>query len=439
MTDRSASGDGRRPGGSGGAPLESLIMGDENAVPATESAIEPFELTDDFYQHPHAAYDELRGRGPAHFVRFPDGGTGWLITDYEAAKAVFLDPTISKALKSEGARAALANAGVGARGAGGRFGDMLVFHDPPEHTRLRTLVNRAFSSRAVRELAPRITELADALLADLAGDAATDLDLLDRYAFPLPMLVICELLGVPNEERDNFRAWSTTLVSNDETAEARGAALQQFVAYIDQLIGAKREDPAGDLLSELITVSEDGDKLSYRELIGMVFQLLFAGFATTVNLISNAVAILVSDNGIRAALVQDPGRVRDFVEEVLRYESPASEAGFRYTTVPVTVGSVEIPAGQRVLVSMAAADRDPARFADPQTFDLDRADKNHLAFGYGIHRCVGASLARMEGGIALARLLAAYPDLELAAGAELSWRKSLNVRGLTGLPVRLRP
>ncbi|MTE15491.1 cytochrome P450 family protein [Nocardia aurantiaca] len=411
----------------------------ETAVPASELVIEPFELTDDFYQHPHAAYDRLRSRGPAHLVRFPDGGTGWLITDYEVAKAAFLDPTISKALESQGARAALAGDGAGAQVASAMFGDMMVFYDPPAHTRLRTLVNRAFSSRAVRELAPRITELADALLTELAVDASVDQDLLDRYAFPLPMLVICELLGVPNEERDNFRAWSTTLVSNDENVEARTAAVARFVAYIDQLIRAKRDEPANDLLSELISVSEDGDRLSHRELISMVLLLLVAGFETTVNLISNAVAILLADKDVRAALAGNPDRVTDFVEEVLRYESPASEATFRYTTVPVTLGGVEIPAGQRILVSMAAAGRDPARFADPHRVDLDRADKNHLAFGHGIHRCVGAPLARMEGEIALSRLLAAYPDLELAADAELSWRKSLIVRGLTALPVRLRP
>ncbi|MVU83015.1 cytochrome P450 [Nocardia sp. ET3-3] len=412
-------------------------MGYENTVAASELAIAPFELTADFYQRPHLAYDELRGRGPAHFVRFPDGGTGWLVTDYEAAKAAFLDPAISKELKSEGARAALA--GDGGQTAGAMFGDMMLFYDPPEHTRLRTLVNRAFSSRAVRELAPRISDIADALLADLAADAAAEQDLLDRYAFPLPILVICELLGVPAGERDNVRAWSTTLVSEGESAEARGAAVGMFLAYVDQLIRAKSAAPADDLLSELISVSEDGDKLSHRELISMVFLLLIAGFETTVNLISNAAAILMSDNAVRAALVQDPDRMADFVEEVLRFESPASEGTFRYTTVPVTLGGVEIPAGQRILISMAAADRDPARFPDPHTIDLDRADKSHLAFGYGVHRCVGAPLARMEGGIALTRLLAAYPDLELAANAELTWRKSLIVRGLTGLPVRLRP
>ncbi|MFE3223478.1 cytochrome P450 [Nocardia sp. NPDC059228] len=411
----------------------------ETDVPAGELAIEPFVLTDDFYQHPHAAYDLLRARGPAHFVRFPDGGTGWLITGYEAAKTAFLDPAISKALKSEGARTALAGDGAGAQAAGAMFGDLMLFYDPPEHTRLRTLVNRAFSSRAVRELASRITGLADVLLAELAADAAVDQDLLDRYAFPLPMLVICELLGVPHADRDDFRAWSTTLVSNDETVEARGAAVQRFLAYIDQLINAKRDEPSDDLLSELISASEDGDRLSHRELISMVFLLLVAGFETTVNLISNAVAILLTDKDVRAALADTPDRVPDFVEEVLRYESPASEATFRYTTVPVTLGGVEIPAGQRLLVSMAAADRDPARFADPHRVDLDRTDKNHLAFGHGVHRCVGAPLARMEGGIALSRLLAAYPDLELAAGAELTWRKSLIVRGLTALPVRLRP
>lgn len=414
-------------------------MGHETACAAKELAVDPFELTDDFYQDPYTAYDRLRSRGPVHYVRFPDSSTAWLVTDYEVAKIAFTDPTISKALKSTGARAALAANGGDQHVQSGLFKDMMVFYDPPEHTRLRTLVNRAFGSRAVRDLAPRVAEIADSLLAAMASESNADQDLLDSYAVPLPMMVIGALLGVPHSDRDSFREWSTILVSSEHSNDARMAAVQEFVAYIDQLIRTKSGAPDSSLLSELIAVGEDGDRLTHRELISMVFLLLVAGYETAVNLVGNAVATLLADNDTRVMVRDDPSRIPALVEEVLRHRSPAGEATFRYTTEPIALGGIEIPAGELIVVSMAAAGRDPRRFTDPHRVDIDRPDNHHLAFGYGIHRCVGAQLARMEATIALTRLLGEYPDLELAAGAELEWRRSLIVRGLTKLPVRLHP
>ncbi|WP_433203311.1 cytochrome P450 family protein [Nocardia sp. CA-107356] len=412
----------------------------ENASAASELAAEMVELADDFYHDPHAVYDRLRSRGPVHHVRLPDSTTGWLITDYEVAKAAFTDPAISKALKSSGGRAALASHGGDQHVQSGMFKDMMVFCDPPEHTRLRALVNRAFGSRAVRELEPRITEIADSLLASMAVKAGDVHDLLDDYANPLGMMVICELLGVPHQDRDSFRGWSTILLSSEQTNEARTTAVQKFIGYIDQLIHSKGAAPGHDLLSALLTEGEQGDRLTHRELISMVFLLLVAGFETTVNLIGNAVSILLADNDLRRQLLDDPGRITPFVEEVLRYESPATEATFRYTAASTILGGVEIPAGQLILVSMCAADRDPHRFPDPHRFDINRPNSHHhLAFGGGIHRCVGAPLARSEAVIALSRLLGEYPEFHLADSPDLQWRKSLIVRGLVNLSVQLRP
>lgn len=402
-------------------------------------AVEPVELTDDFFRSPHAVYQRLRDRGPVNFVRFPDASTGWLITGYEVARAAFTDPAISKVLGAPQARAAVAaNSGDHAIRSG-LFKDMMVFYDPPEHTRLRALVNRAFGSRAIRDLEPRVVEIADALLADLEVGAGDVQDLLEVYAGPLSMLVICELLGVPVSDRGQFRDWSAIVVSSEPTREDRTKAVHEFVGYIDRLIRTKGAAPEADLLSELIAAEEDGSRLTHPELISMVFLLLVAGYETSANLIGNAIALLLSDSDSRELLRNDAGRVPPFVEEVLRYESPTRETTFRYTKAPVVLGGIEIPAGELVVISVAAAGRDPDRFDNPDTLDPGRPANQHLAFGHGIHRCVGAQLSRTEGVVALTRLLAKFPSLELAQGADFQWRKSLIVRGLTTVPVRLRP
>ncbi|WP_330230952.1 cytochrome P450 [Nocardia sp. NBC_00508] len=399
----------------------------------------PIELGDEYYRNPHAAYDRLRDLGPVHYVRFPDGRTGWLVTGYEAAKAAFADTTVSKVIQSPGARAALTDHGGDQRVKSGLFSDMMVFYDPPQHTRLRNLLTGAFAGPAVRNLAPSVEKIADSLLADMAADPREIHDLLDSYAIPLPTMVISSLLGVPRGDRDKFRTWTTVIFSGEHSTGDKFAIMQEFVAYIRQLIETKISAPGTDLLSELVAARKDDDRLTDRELVSMVFMLLVAGFETTAHLIGNAIAILLADAEVHRSLCADPGRIPDFVEEVLRYESSACEATFRYTTVPTDLGGTEIPAGELVMVSMAAADRDPQRFPDPQRFDMDRAQNNHIAFGYGMHKCVGAQLARLEAVIAITFLLDRYPDIRLAAGATLSWRRSLLVRGLTNLPLVLSP
>lgn len=377
--------------------------------------------------------------GPVNKIRFPDRSTGWLITGHAEAKEAFGHPAISKRIGSDAAATALRANGAGHQLQGGPFAHMLVFYDPPEHARLRTLLNQALSSRAVSVLEPRITEIADALLTGMAPAADAGQDLLDTYAVPLAMTVICELLGVPQSDRTKFEAWSTVIVSSEYSPRERMTAAAEFVAYIDGLIAAKAAAPESDLLSELIAAEQDGDRLTARELTSMVLVLLVAGFETTANLIGNAVAMLLSDNISRDRLRSDPDRIPAFLEEVLRFRPPASETTFRFTTAPLELGGHGIDAGELIVISVAAADRDPRTFDHPERADIDRGNnRQHLAFGHGIHFCVGAPLARMGGAVGVARLLHTYPDLQLA-GAEPQLRTSFAIRGLTALHVRLRP
>jgi cytochrome P450 len=322
------------------------------------------------------------------------------------------------------------------------FGQDLISHmlnsDPPDHTRLRRLVATAFTMRRVELMRPRIEEITEDLLADLAGK--DELDLIDDFAFLLPVTVICELLGVPHADRDEFRAWSTLLVSADET-DAVMVAAQSMAAYLHQLIAAKRADPADDMLSALAQARDESgaDQLTEPELVSMAFLLLVAGHETTVNLIANGMLALLRHPDQLAALRADPALLPGAVEEFLRYDSPVNHTTLRYTVEPVEIGDVTIPADEFVLVSLSSANRDGDRFPDADTLDVTRPAGGHLAFGHGIHFCLGAPLARLEGQIAIGRLIDRFPDLTLAAPPdELRWRNSTLLRGLESLPVRLR-
>ncbi|WP_280378627.1 cytochrome P450 family protein [Nocardia wallacei] len=394
------------------------------------------ELTDEFYQDPHATYRELRSRGPVHRIRL-DGVLGWLIVDYDVAKQAFAEPSISKRIGSPQGRAVLA-----ANGAAGQFdgviNDNMLFADPPQHTRLRRLVAPAFAGRAVRDLGPRITALADELLdAMTTGDTA---DLLDSYAFPLPIAVICELLGVPDRDKDEFRSWTATIVDDSAPIERRTSAGVSFFSYLTELIAARRDAPGADLLSELIVAKDDDDRLDQQELISLMLLLLAAGHETTVNLIGNAVLELLRDPATAQRLRSDPEQIPGYLEELLRCQGPVHLATARYTTAPITLGGKDIDAGEFIMISLAAVNRDPRRFTDPEHLVPARPDHRHMAFGYGIHFCLGAALARMEATIALTRLLERLPHLSLDTDFDaLTWRKSLLIRGLTALPVRFTP
>ena len=275
--------------------------------------------------------------------------------------------------------------------------------DPPDHERLRALVSRAFTPRLIARMRPRIQAIADSLL-DAVEDKG-EMDLIDDYAFPLPITVIAELLGVPSEDRNKFRAWTDAAVSGNGTAEYLETVLvphmQAFNDYLLEMFEEKRENPRDDLISAPVRAEEAGERLSEDELLGMVFLLLVAGHETTVNLIGNGSLALLQHPDQLEKLRNDPSLIKSAIEELLRYDGPLETSPERFAREDVATGGTVIPRGEMVRVVIAAADRDPERFPDPNALDITRTDNRHLAFGKGIHYCLGAPLARMEGQIAI--------------------------------------
>jgi vitamin D3 1,25-hydroxylase len=386
-----------------------------------------------FWRDPYPAYERLRAEAPVREVALPRGGTTWMITRYDDVRAAFTDPRLVKdhrALLPPEARAQ-------APRLPGPFGSMMILLDPPDHTRLRRLVARAFTPRRTAELRPRIEELAAALLDALP--AGEPVDLLATYAVPLPMAVICELLGVPDTDRDAFGTWSRALVDDSDDGDEQQATAG-LAQYLYRLVELKRGAPDGALVSALVEVSEAGDQLSTEEVVAMGVLLLIAGHETTANLIGNAVLGLATDAALRAHLLADPERIPAAVEEFLRWDGPVHNAPLRFAAEDVEYSGTTIPAGSVVTLSVGAANRDPDRFDRPEVVDPDRDTGGHLAFGHGLHFCLGAPLARLEGEVALRSLLDRFPGLALAVPPEdLRHRRSVIVHGLERLPVVLRP
>uniref|UniRef100_A0AAU3GPI7 Cytochrome P450 n=1 Tax=Streptomyces sp. NBC_01401 TaxID=2903854 RepID=A0AAU3GPI7_9ACTN len=399
----------------------------EPAEPA-ETLFDLGALGDAFIRDPYPVYTRLRARGPVHRVRIPEGAEAWLVVGYEAGRALLADQRLSKNWQN-----ASPSLGIGKVSAGTN----MLGSDAPTHTRLRKLVAREFTPRRMEQLAPRIQEMTDGLLDSMTAGPARSADLVKALSFPLPMAVICELLGVPSLDRQAFREWSNIAVSSLD-AEARGRASAAMTDYLAGLIARKRAAPGDDLMSALIhTSDDDGDQLSPDELSGMAWLLLVAGHETTVNLISNGVLSLLTHPGQLDLLRADFGLIDNAVEETLRYEGPVETPTYRFTTEPIEVSGSVIPGGgELVLVAMADCDRDPARFPDGDRFDITRDARGHVAFGHGIHYCLGAPLARIEARIALRSLLERCPDLRLDTDpADLSWRTGMLIRGPESLPV----
>lgn len=315
------------------------------------------------------------------------------------------------------------------------LGTHLLTTDPPEHTRLRRLVSSAFTQRRVGALRERVQEVADRLIDGI--EARGDAELIADFAFPLPITALGILLGVPMTRQDDFRQWSADVVSSDPGADdGRPAALRNLGDYLNELIATKRRAPRDDLISALIAASDDEGALTEIELLSMLFLLLIAGHESTMNFIGNGALALLRHPDQLSMLRARPELLESAVEEILRYEGPVKTATWRFPTESIQVGDAVIDAGEPVLIALADADRDPARFTDPDRFDITRTDNPHLAFGHGIHYCLGAAFARMEGAIALKTLFQRLPDLALAADDEqLRWRHSLTMRGLHRLPV----
>ncbi len=388
------------------------------------------EHAEQFNADPYAEYAKLRAAGPAHQVRTPTGDEVWLIVGHEAARAALADPRLAKDWRP------LAETGYEELPASSN----MLETDPPQHTRLRKLVAREFTPRRIEALRPRVQEITDGLLDTMLAAPGRAADLVDSLAFPLPMTVISELIGVPDLDREAFRVLSNQAVAprdGDEGPEAVG----RIGVYLAELIEDKRRSgPADDLLGALIrTRHEDGDQLSQDELIGMAFLLLVAGHETTVNLISNGMLALLSHPDQLAALRADfDGLIDNAVEEMLRYDGPVETSTYRFTREPVEIAGTLVPGGgELVLVALADADRDPARYPEPDRFDIRREARSHVAFGHGIHYCLGAPLARLEARIAVRTLLDRCPDLALDIHpAALQWRTGMLIRGPERLPVR---
>ncbi|MEU7278547.1 cytochrome P450 [Streptomyces sp. NPDC045431] len=383
---------------------------------------------EEFNADPYPYYAKLRASGPVHHVRTRLGHEVWLVVGHAEARAALADPRLSKSPAAAGLERMLDEQLIGPH---------LLVVDPPDHTRLRKLIAREFTGRRVEALRPRVQAITDKLL-DAMDGTERRADLVDALAFPLPITVICELLGVPAADRARFRAWSTEIVA-PTGADPELEAIHALAAYLDELIEDKRcSGPTDDLLSALLrTRAEDGDRLSSAELRAMAYLLLIAGHETTVNLISNGVRALFAHPEQLAALRADFGLLDGAVEEVLRYDGPVETATARFALEPVPVGDTVIPAGDCVLVGLAAGDRDAARFPDPDRFDIRRDTGGHLAFGHGIHYCLGAPLARLEARVALRALLERFPSLELDPSAgPLDWLPGLLMRGVRRLPVR---
>ncbi|WP_228989031.1 cytochrome P450 [Streptomyces sp. DH8] len=394
----------------------------------TEPLVDLAALGEQFTRDPYPVYAALREKGPVHRVRIPEGTDAWLVVGYELGRDLLADQRLSK--RWSRASPAL---GIGKVSAG----TSMLSSDAPDHTRLRKLVAREFTARRMERLAPRVQEMTDGLLDAMLAAPDRTADLVEALSFPLPMAVICELLGVPFLDREKFRTWSGQAVSSVDPA-VRAASAEAMTAYIPGLLADKRAEPGEDLLSALIhTADEDGDRLSGDELIGMVWLLLVAGHETTVNLITNGVHSLLAHPGQLAALRADFSLIDNAVEEILRFEGPVETPTYRFTTEPIEVGGVVIPGGgELVLVAMSDANRDPARYPDGARFDITRDARGHIAFGHGIHYCLGAPLARIEARTAIRSLLERCPGLRLAADpATLTWRTGMLMRGPLSLPV----
>jgi cytochrome P450 len=351
------------------------------------------------------------------------------VTSYEYARATLTDPRLAttEPLFAEQLPPALRAA----------VESQMLNVDPPEHTRLRRLVTAAFTRRRVERLAPGVQQLADALLDPLIERAGTGFDLIAEFTYPLPVAVICELLGVPPSERDSFRKWTSALVNAtvlgpDALIEANAG----MVEHLRTLIAAKREQPADDLISALIAVRDGSDQLSEDELTSMMHLLIVAGHETTANLIANGVRALLAQPGAWERLTAEPEGVPNVVEEVLRFDGPLQTTPKRRARESFEMGGVTIEKGDMVLVGLLAANHDTSAMPDAEMFDPARAPSSHLAFGHGIHFCLGAPLARLEAQIALSSLLIRFPALQLTVPKEeIVTTPGLLMNAMEALPV----
>jgi cytochrome P450 len=395
-------------------------------------------LSWDFIQDPYLTYREMRaGTGPRRLV-IKTLGTGlhaWLVTEYNDVRRLLADPRLSKA--PEGAAPVVARHSTEDVSGESITSESMLFSDPPQHSRLRRIFGRAFTMRRTESLRPRIEEITDQVLGSVPAGA--EIDLVESVAMAIPIAVIGELLGVPRAAHDDLRRWNRTLTSVYSEPSEKYQAYMASLAYFRDLVAQKTKshDTADDLIGAMIDPVNE-ERFSEFELLSTIFLVMNAGYETTANLISSSVYALLKHPDQLELLRKDAALIPNAVEESLRYESPLNLSTLRYTTEPVEIGDTVVPAGEVVFLALASAGRDSNRFTEPDRLDIRRDAAAHLAFGHGIHHCVGAPLARLEGQIVLARLLENFPRWEAAEPLDrLGWRYTLQFRGLERLPVRL--
>ncbi len=383
----------------------------------------------EFVADPYPTYHRLRAEDPVHHS--PLGF--WVLTRYADVIAMLRDPRL---VKEPIAAFVAARFGMTPPG----LGLSMLDRDPPDHTRLRGLVSKAFTPRALESLRPHIQQIVDGLLAQVEGKR--EMDLIEQFAYPLPVRVICEMLGVPVADHERFKQWgldiargldAIMLPPDSDVARKSMAGRHALSGYFRELIAERRAAPRDDMLSALIAAEEAGDKLNEDELMATCILLLVAGHETTVNLIGNGTLALLRHPDQLRRLRDNPGLIATAVEELLRFDGPVQRTA-RIPSEDVTIGGQTIPKGEMVMPFLGAADRDPVQFADPDRLDIGRTDNRHIAFGMGVHFCLGAPLARMEGQIAINTLVKRFPKLALATDRP-EFRQSLTLRGLASLPV----
>ncbi|PAD33165.1 cytochrome P450 [Paenibacillus sp. 7523-1] len=388
-----------------------------------------------FIQQPFPVYEKLRAEEPVHRLLLPSGHAAWMVTRYEDAVNILQDSRFVTGVldnrNDEKEESHPPHQAIISRN--------LISVGPEDHRRLRRLIQKAFTPRMIERLRGRIVEISDELLDKIQAGNTREFDLIEDYAFPLPIIVICEMLGVPLKDQDKFRAWSNTImesVSNPQMNQESDEVMKAFVNYLQELITQRRNHIQQDLISDLIGIEEEGDKLTEQELYALVFVLIIAGHETTVNLIGNGMLALLEHPQQKQLLMDQPDLIQAAVEEVLRFNGPAEISNVRWAAENVDFQGIQIRQGDMMLVALSSANRDSSRYENPDTFDITRKVNDHIAFGKGIHYCLGAPLARLEGEIAINALLQRLPEIRLNTDAKLlEWRPGMIIRGLKAFPV----
>ena len=408
-------------------------------------AAKPFKFNPfdrEFHADPYPTYHRLRSEEPVH--RSAGIGGNWILTRYTDANAVLRNPLfcanpLPKRIKDKNDyfQEKLKNLNSLVLASSNFF----FFLDPPDHTRLRKLVSKAFAPVVVERMRPTIQEIVDELI-DKVWDKGS-MDIISDLACPLPVMVIARMLGIPLEHYSKLHRWSNDLsrlldpLVSLEAYEYMNQVAEEFIEYFRSLIAEREKNPKEDLISNLIKAREEGDHLSEDEQVSIIMLLFVTGEETTVNTIGNGILALLRHPDQMEKLKQEPTIVQSAVEEILRYDSPVQQTA-RVATEDVQIGGKTIHRGEVIFVSLGAANRDPAEFPEPDRLDITRAEKHHLAFGDGIHYCLGAALARAQSQIAINTLVQRLPDLKLASD-KLEWRQHIALRGLKALPVTFMP